>query len=121
MCKIEKQIEVFYNIYAECKEINCNRGYKRFYDKRGLKRYYENKNKRSNHQEIYSEKNSEKLLQKQNKRSISFRELQRSKIELQKRLKAFEEKFSTNDSENIFYINEFYSKQPLSYLKELSY
>ena len=47
-CNMEKHIKDFYNKKTECKEGNC---------KRGLKRYYDNKDKISNHQEIYSEKN----------------------------------------------------------------
>ena len=43
-CKIEKRIKDFYNKYTECKECNCNRG---------VKRYYENKDKVSNQQKVY--------------------------------------------------------------------
>ena len=83
-CNIEKDINNFYKKYPEC--IDCNRA-------RGLKRYYENKDKISNQQKIYYEKNREKiLLQKQNNRSIQFRDLVISYIELENRLKALEEK-----------------------------
>ena len=94
MCNIEKHINNFYKNFTEC--IDCNRA-------RGLKRYYENKDKISNQQKVYYEKNREKiLLQKQNNRSIQFRDLIVSYVELQNRLKALEEKLknlSINDSE----------------------
>ena len=84
ICTIEKDINNFYKNYTEC--IDCNRA-------RGLKRYYENKDKISNQQKVYYEKNREKkLLQKQNNRSIQFRDLVISYIELENRLKALEEK-----------------------------
>ena len=84
MCNIEKDINNFYKNCIEC--IDCNRA-------RGLKRYYENKDKISNQQKTYYEKNREKiLLQKQNNRSIQFRDLVISYIELENRLKALEEK-----------------------------
>ena len=83
ICKIEKHTNNFYIKYSECTD--CNRA-------RGLKRYYENKDKISNQQKIYYEKNREKiLLQKQNNRSIQFRDLVISYIELENRLKALEE------------------------------
>ena len=81
---IEKHTNNFYKKHTEC--IDCNRA-------RGLKRYYENKDKISNQQKIYYEKNREKiLLQKQNNRSIQFRDLVISYIELENRLKIVEEK-----------------------------
>ena len=84
ICTIEKDINNFYKTYTEC--IDCNRV-------RGLKRYYENKDKISNQQKIYYEKNREKIvLQKQNNRSIQFRDLAISYVELENRLKALEEK-----------------------------
>ena len=84
ICNIEKHTNNFYKKYTEC--IDCN-------SSRGLKRYYENKDKISNQQKIYYEKNGEKiLLQKQNNRSIQFRDLVISFIELENRLKALEEK-----------------------------
>ena len=55
-----------------------------------MKRYYENEDKLSSQRRIYEE-NRERLLQKQNDRYINFRELQRSYVELQNRLKALEE------------------------------
>ena len=52
---------------------------------------------------IYYEKNRDKLMQKQNdyrnKRSTDYKELQRSYVELENKLKALEEKFKINDSE----------------------
>ena len=93
-CNIEKHISNFYKKYSECTD--CNRA-------RGLKRYYDNKDKISNQQKVYYEKNREKiLLQKQNNRSIQFRDLVISYIELENRLKALEEKSKLqiiNDSE----------------------
>ena len=89
-CNIEKHINNFYKRYSECKDCNI---------KRGVKRYYDNKNKISIQQKIYYEKNRDKLLQKQNdynkKRSTDYKELQRSYVELQNKLKALE----INDSE----------------------
>ena len=84
VCNIEKHINDFYKKYSECKACNI---------KRGVKRYYENKDKISNQQKNYYEKNREKiLLQKQNNRSIQFRDLVISYVELENRLKALEEK-----------------------------
>ena len=51
------------------------------------------KDKISKQQKVYYEKNREKiLLQKQNNRSIQFRDLVMSYIELENRLKTLEEK-----------------------------
>ena len=84
VCNIEKSIDKFYKKYRECKPCNI---------KRSTNRYYENKDKISNQQKIYYEKNREKiLLQKQNNRSIQFRDLVISYVELENRLKALEEK-----------------------------
>ena len=84
MCNIENHTNNFYKKYTEC--IDCNRA-------RGLKRYYENEDKISNQQKVYYEKNREKiLLQKKNNRSIQFRDLVISYIELENRLKTLEEK-----------------------------
>ena len=95
ICNIEKHMNNFYKKYTEC--IDCNRA-------RGLKRYYENKDKISKQQKVYYEKNREKiLLQKQNNRSIQFRDLVISYVELENRLKTLEEKLNVykniNDSE----------------------
>ena len=94
ICKIGKRINNFYKKYSECRD--CNRA-------RGLKRCYENKDKISNQQKFYYEKNREKiLLQKQNNRSIRFRDLVVSYVELENRLKETEERLrnlSINDSE----------------------
>ena len=85
MCNIEKDINNFYKRYSECTD--CIR-------KRGLERYYEIKDKISNQQKIYCEKSREKiLLQKQNNRCIQFRDLVKSYIELENRLKSLEENF----------------------------
>ena len=94
MCNFEKHINNFYKKYSESRD--CNRA-------RGLKRYYENKDKISNQQKNYYEKNRDRiLLQKQNNRSIQFRDLFVSYVELENRLKLTEEKLknlSINDSE----------------------
>ena len=91
ICNIEKHTNNFYKKYTEC--IDCNRA-------RGLKRFYENKDKISKQQKKYYEKNREKiLLQKQNNRSIQFRDLVVSYVELENRLKALEEYLTINDSE----------------------
>ena len=54
-------------------------------------------------QKRYSEKNRDKLSQKPNdlgkKRSTDYKELHRSYVELQNKLKVLEEKIKTNDSE----------------------
>ena len=84
ICNIEKDINNFYKKYSEC--IDCNRA-------RGPKRYYETKDKISNQQKVYYEKNRDRiLLQKQYNRSIQFRDLVVSYVELENRLKALEEK-----------------------------
>ena len=85
-CNIQKHINNFYKNYSECK--NCN-------IKRRVKRYYDKKDKISMQQKIYYEKNRDKLLQKQNDysktRSTDYKELQRSYVELENKLKALEE------------------------------
>ena len=99
-CNIEKHINNFYKKYSECKDCNI---------KRGVKRYYDNKDKISNQQKVYYERNRDKLLQKQNnynkKRSTDYKELHRSYVELQNKLKALEENLNTNKynhSKNLF-------------------
>ena len=84
ICNIEKDINIFYKKYSECRD--CNRT-------RGLKRCYEIKDKISNQQKIYYEKNRDRiLLQKQNNRSIHFGDLVISYVELENRIKTLEEK-----------------------------
>ena len=87
VCNIEKSIDNFYNKYRECKQCNI---------KRSTRRDYENKDKISMQQKIYYEKNGDKVLQKQSdyskKRSTDYKELQRSYVELQYKLKALKEK-----------------------------
>ena len=94
VCNIEKSNDNFYNKYRECKACNILGS---------TRRYYENKQKLSNQHKIYYEKNRDKLLQKpkdySKKRSTDFKELQKSYVELQNKLKALEEKFKINDSE----------------------
>ena len=91
---IEKHINNFYKKYSECKDCNI---------KRGGKRYFDNKDKISIHQKISYENNRDKLLRKQNdyrsKRNTDFKELHRSYVELQNKLKALGEKNNLNDSE----------------------
>ena len=81
--KIEKHIADFYNKYTEYKICNSNRS---------LTHYYENKDKLSNQRKLYYEKNGDKLLQNQNDRNINFKELRRSYVELENKLKVMEEK-----------------------------
>ena len=84
ICNNEKDINNFYKKFTEC--IDCNRA-------RVLKRYYENKDKISNQQKVYYEKNRDRiLLQKQNNRSMQFRDLDISYVELESRLKTLEQK-----------------------------
>ena len=84
-CNIEKHINNFHKKYSECK--NCN-------IKRGVKRYCDNKYKISMQQKIYYERNRDKLLQKQNdyrnKRNTDYKELHKSYVELENKLKALE-------------------------------
>ena len=94
VCNIEKSFDNFYNKYRECKQCNI---------KRSTRCYNENKDKISMQQKKYYEKNRDKLLQKQNdyskKSRTDYKELQRSYVELQNKLKALEENFKINDSE----------------------
>ena len=90
ICNTEKSIDNFYNKYRECKQYSL---------KRNLKRYNENNDKISNQQKLYYEK-KDKPLQKQNIRLIEDKELLRSYIALENRLKAMEEKFTRKDSES---------------------
>ena len=79
---IEKQINNFYKKYSECRD--CNHA-------RGLKRYCEKRDKISNQQKIYYKKNREKvILQKQNNRSVRFKDLVISYVELENKLKTLE-------------------------------
>ena len=95
MCNIEKHINNFCKKYTECKDCNLTRG---------LERYYENKDKISNQQKVFYEKNRDRIiLQKQNNRSIQFKDLNISYVEVKNRIKVMEEKLkflSINDSEN---------------------
>ena len=94
MCNIEKPINNFHKRFSERKDCNI---------KRGVKRYYDNKDKTSIEQNFSYEKNRDILLEKQNdyrnKRSAEYKELLRSYVELQNKLKAIEESFEMNDSE----------------------
>ena len=94
VCNNEKHISNFYKKYSECKDCNI---------KRGVKRYYDNKDKTSIQQKIFFEKNRDKILQKQNdyryKRNTDFKEIHRSYVEVQNKLKASEEKVKINDTE----------------------
>ena len=94
VCKIEKKINNFYKKYSECKACNI---------KNGAKRYHDNKDKISIQQKIYYEKNRDRLLQKQNdyrnKRNTDFKELHKSCVKLENKLKALEEILKINDTE----------------------
>ena len=84
---IEKHINNFYKKYSECKDCNI---------KRGVKRYFDNKDKTSIQQNLSYERKRDILLQKQNdyrnERNTDFKELHRSYVELQNKLRALEEK-----------------------------
>ena len=94
VCKIEKKINNVDKKYSECKACII---------KRGVKRYHDIKDKISIQQKIYYEKNRDKLLQKQNdyrnKRNTDFKELHKSCVELENKLKALEEILKINDTE----------------------
>ena len=83
ICNTEKSNDNFYNSYRECKPCKIQRS---------MKRYYNKKDKISIQQRTYYEKNRDKLLQKQNdyrnKTNTEFKELHRSYVELQNKLKA---------------------------------
>ena len=91
MCKSEKHINNFYKNYSECKECNSIRA---------LKHFYEKKDETSNKRKKFYEKNRDKLLQKQSNKDRNSEELLRNCVELENRLNALQEKFSTTDSEN---------------------
>ena len=92
MCINKKHINNFYKKYTEFKD--CNRT-------RGLKRYSENKDKTSNQQNLLCEEIRDKiLLRKQTNRCIQIRDLVRSYVELENKLKAMEEKLNINEEEN---------------------
>ena len=92
MCNNDKRINNFNNKCSDGTHCNC---------RRELKRYYENKDKISNQQKLYYEKSREKImLQIQNKKYIQFKDLVRSFVELDDRLKLMDEKFAINDSGN---------------------
>ena len=84
---IEKHINNVEGKYSECKDCNI---------KRGVKCYFENKDKISVHQKINYEKNRDKQFQKRNdyriKRNIYFKELHKSYVELQSKLKILDGK-----------------------------
>ena len=84
VCNTEKHINNFYKKYSESKDYNF---------KRGVNRYHDNKDKISVQQKIYYEKR-DKLLQKQNdyknKRNTDYKELLRSYVEIQFKLKTME-------------------------------
>ena len=78
---IEKHIENFNRKFRECKD--CN-------GERSLKGYYGDKDKKSNQREVDYEENRDKLFQKQNDRCIHFKELLRSYVDQENRLKVME-------------------------------
>ena len=83
----EISIDKIYHKYRKCKPCNIERS---------TKRYYDNKDKFSKQQKINFEKNREKLLQKQNdcrnKRNTDYKELNRSYVELQNKIKSIRRK-----------------------------
>ena len=56
--------------------------------KEAQKRYYGDEDKLSNQRKIYYEKNKDQILQKQNDRYIHFKELIRTYVELENRIKS---------------------------------
>ena len=95
VCDFEKYVNNFHKKFSECKDCNI---------KRGVKRYYDKKDKISIEQKIHYDKKRDKLLQKRtnyrHKRNTDFKEVLRSHVELQNKLKAMEENFKVNNSEN---------------------
>ena len=93
-CNNEKHNNIFNKKYSEGKGCSI---------KKGVKRYFDNKLKISIQQKLYYEKNRDKLIEKQNdyriERNTFFKDIHRSYVELQIKLKALEEKVRTNDSE----------------------
>ena len=77
-CEIEKKINNFFRKCSECKF--C-------YSKRSLKVHYHNKDKKSNQRKTYYGKIRYKLLQKHHNRYIIFKDLLRSYVELENRIK----------------------------------
>ena len=81
--------------YSKCKDCDI---------RRVVKRYYDNKDKLPIQQKIFYKKCIGKLPQKQkdyrNKRNTQYKDLSRSYVELEYKLKAMEENFLINDSEN---------------------
>ena len=88
MCRLEKDINNIYEKYTKCRYCNI---------KRGLKGYYRNKDQISNERKKHFEKNRDKQLQELNDRYINFKELLRSYVELENRLKALDENFLENN------------------------
>ena len=84
-CNMEPNTEGFYNKDTECKFFNS---------KRSLKCYYDKKEKLSN-QTKYNEKKTKKT----DGYTIN-KEILRSYVELENKLKALEEKVKISDSEN---------------------
>ena len=89
VCNIETFILNYHKIYSECKDCNI---------KRGVKRYFDNEDKISLQQKVYYEKKETNYYR--NKRNTDFKDLLRSYAELEKKLKALEEKVRIDDSEN---------------------
>ena len=83
LCGTEKLIKIFKIKYADCKDSKS---------KCVLKRYYDNKDNLSNQQKISYEKNNDETLQQQKDKHILSKELIRTYVEIDNRLKALEEK-----------------------------
>ena len=99
MCEIGKHMNNFYKQNSKCK--GCNHA-------RGLKRYYKKKDKISNQQKISYEKNRDKIIiHQQNKRYIQIKDLIRSYVELENRLKTVEQKADSENNQNFWKLNLF--------------
>ena len=99
MCNIEKHMNIFYRKKPRLQRLQFSGG---------LVRFYEHKDKISNKKKIYYEKNIDKiLLQKQNNRRIQLRDLFRSYVELENRIKSLEEKVDSEKNQNFQKMNRF--------------
>ena len=81
MCNNEKHINNFYKKFPECKDCNIERG---------VKRYYDNKDKISIQQKLYYGKAETNYYG--NKTITETKEILKSYVESQNRIKAMEEK-----------------------------
>ena len=94
VCNIEKNINNFYKKFSDCKD--CKRA-------RGLKRYNSKKDKISNQQKNIMDKieiNYYRNKMTTEIKNTDFKDLVRSYVELENKIKTLEENFKINDSEN---------------------